>query len=60
MRLQSIHLSFGHRTQSLDDTELRFQTRRVVQESHHNLDHLRNGLLELTMLLREEENLFIQ
>lgn len=37
--------------QGLDDAQLDIETGYVVQEAHHDLHHLCDGLLQLTMLL---------
>ena len=44
-------LALSHSPQCVDDGQLDIQVRCLIQESHHRLDHLRYGLLELAMLL---------
>ena len=46
--------------QGLNDAQLDIETGCVVQETHNNLHHLCDGLLELAMLLAENLNLLIQ
>lgn len=52
-------LSLGDRPQCLDNGELGFEIRGRVEEAHDRLDHLRDSLLELSMLLRENQDLLI-
>ena len=53
-------LPFRHCPQGLDDGQLHIQVGRLLQESHHHLDHPRNRLLQLGMFLGEEEDLFVE
>jgi hypothetical protein len=59
-RLYTVYLAFRNSPQSFDYAHLRLYIRRLIQESHNNLNHLRSGLFELAMFLREQQNLFVQ
>ncbi len=54
------NLAVCDRAQSLNHRQLRLDIGRVVQEAHNDLHHLRDGLSELSMLLRELYNLLVQ
>lgn len=53
------YLALSHCPQRLDNRELRLEVGSVVEERHDNLHHLGGGLLELSMLLRKQENLLV-
>jgi len=53
------HLALSHCAQCLDDRQLRLHIGCLVQEAHDGLHHLGGGLLELSMLLREQQHLLV-
>ena len=53
------HLALSHCPQRLDDGKLGLEVWCLVQEAHDCLDHLGGGLLELSMLLGEEQDLLV-
>ena len=46
--------------QRFDHAHLGLCAWRIINELHHHLDHLRDGLLELTMLLAQQLYLLIE
>ena len=60
MVLRQAYLPLCDRPQRLNNAHLRLQTRRIINEPHHHLHHLRDRLLELPMLLAQQLNLLIQ
>jgi hypothetical protein len=53
-------LAFRDGAQGLDNRKLGLQVWGIIQESHDHLYHLRSCLLELTMLLRQQQDLLAQ
>lgn len=48
---RAANLALGDCPQCLDDAELCLQGRCIVEETHHNLNHLGDGLLKLAVFL---------
>lgn len=59
MGLQWPNLSLCDSPQCVNDGQLRLQTRRLIEEAHHKLYHLRYGLLQLRMLLGQNLNVLV-
>ena len=59
MRLQYPNLSLCDSPQCVNDGQLRLQTRRLIQNAHHKLNHLRYRLFQLRMLLGEDLNMLV-
>ena len=55
-----IDLALCHLQEGVNQGQLDLQVGRLLDVRHGLLDHLRDGLLELTPLLREQHNLLIQ